>query len=133
LTDGAFSCDIPRVTGLASTSQKEEQPSLEHGNSTANGACLRCLILSILSAILLPACSTAPLLLDATHPASVDAPEASATPARRMLGIDERTARTRKLLAERRRQAEAAESEQPADTANLKPAAPVRKEGHEHH
>ena len=76
------------------------------------------------SAGLLTSCSTPRLVLDRTHPASVDAPEASTAPARSTLQADENTQRTRDLLKQRERQAKAAEAEPPADQTYINPNAP---------
>ena len=73
---------------------------------------------------LLTGCATPPLVLDRTHPASTDAPEAATAPARPTLHADENTQRTRALLKQREQQAAAAESEPPADQTNLNPSAP---------
>ena len=76
------------------------------------------------AATLIAGCATPPLVLDRTHPASIDAPEAATAPARPTLHADANTRRTRELFAQRARQAEAAESEPPADQTNLNPNAP---------
>ncbi len=73
---------------------------------------------------LLAGCATPPLVIGPTHPASLDALEAAAPPARAALRADANTRRTRELLAQRARQAEAAESEPPADQTHLNPNAP---------
>ncbi|HEV7405485.1 MAG TPA: hypothetical protein VGO11_21250 [Chthoniobacteraceae bacterium] len=52
--------------------------------------------------------------MTASHPASPSAPEASMSPERSTLRADANTLRTRELLAQRERQAAAAESETPA-------------------
>jgi hypothetical protein len=72
---------------------------------------------------LLLGCSTAPLVIDSTHPASVDAPEASEKPIPNSLGPDAATQRTQSLLAERQRQARAEESAAPEDLTDLTPKA----------
>jgi len=72
---------------------------------------------------LLLGCSAAPLVLDSTHPASVDAPEASSKPIPDSLRPDAATQRTQSLLAERERQARADESAAPTDQTNLAPNA----------
>jgi hypothetical protein len=59
-------------------------------------------------------CSTPALVLDSSHPASADAPEANVEPPRSSLRADEATRRTRELLQQRERQAAAAESESAA-------------------
>ncbi|HZJ16719.1 MAG TPA: hypothetical protein VFD27_16825 [Chthoniobacteraceae bacterium] len=73
---------------------------------------------------LLAGCATPPLILDSSHPASMDAPEAATKPARSSLRSDEATRRTRELLKQREEQATAAES-----TPTTQPS----KQGHEHH
>ena len=75
------------------------------------------------AACLLLGCSTAPLVIDSTHPASVDAPEASAKPIPNSLRPDAATERTQTLLAERQRQAQAEESAAPVDQSDLTPKA----------
>ena len=99
-------------------------------------------LLLLTSAGLLTSCSTPRLILDRTHPASVDAPEASTAPARSTLHADENTQRTRELLEQRERQAKAAEDEAPADQTQINPNAPkpanapspkMKMPGHEHH
>ena len=75
------------------------------------------------AACLLLGCSTAPLVIDSTHPASADAPEASATPIPNSLRPDAATERTQTLLAERQRQAQAEESAAPVDQSDLTPKA----------
>ena len=99
------------------------------------------------SAGLLAGCSTPPLVLDRTHPASTDAPESATAPARSTLRADENTQRTRELFKQREAQAKAAESEAPADqtyinpnapkpagtAAPAAPAKPMKMEGHENH
>ncbi len=69
-------------------------------------------------------CSTPALVLDSSHPASTNAPEASTGPARSSLRADEPTRRTRELLKQREEQAAAAESA---------PTTQPSKKGHEHH
>ena len=69
-------------------------------------------------------CSAPALVLDSSHPASMDALEAAAKPVRSSLRADEATRHTRELLKQREQQATAAESE---------PAAQPSKQGHEHH
>ena len=94
------------------------------------------------AATLLAGCATPPLVIGPTHPASIDAPEATAPPARTALRADANTRRTRELFAQRAQQAEAAESEAPADQTNLNPNAPkaastpapkMKMPGHENH
>ena len=68
--------------------------------------------------------SSAPLVIDSTHPASIDAPEASSKPIPNSLSPDAATQRTQALLAERQRQAEAEESATPANQSDLTPKAP---------
>ena len=84
---------------------------------------------------LLTGCATPPLVLDRTHPASTDAPEAATAPARPTLRADANTRRTRELFAQREQQAKAAESESPADQTRINPntAKPQKSEGHENH
>jgi len=72
---------------------------------------------------LLAGCSTPAFVLDSSHPASTDAPEAAMKPARKSLGDDEPTRRTRELLKQREEQATAAEST----------PKPPTKQGHENH
>jgi hypothetical protein len=69
-------------------------------------------------------CSTQPLVIDSTHPASADAPEASSKPIPNSLSPDAATRRTQALLAERQRQAEADQSAPPADQSDLTPKPP---------
>jgi hypothetical protein len=64
-------------------------------------------------------CSTPPLAMDASHPASASAPEAITPAARATLRPDANTLRTRELLAQREQQAKAAESETPVDDASI--------------
>ena len=99
------------------------------------------------AASVLAGCSTPPLVLDRTHPASVDAPEASTAPARSTLRADEKTRLTRELLKQREQQAKAAEAEPPVDqtyinpnapkpagdAAPAAPAKPAKMPGHENH
>jgi len=73
------------------------------------------------AACILLGCSTAPLAVDSTHPASVDAPEASLKTIPNSLRPDAVTQRTQSLLAERVRQAQAEESAAPADLTDLTP------------
>jgi hypothetical protein len=75
-------------------------------------------------ASLMAGCSTAPLVIDSTHPASIDAPEASSKRIPNSLAPDTATRRTQTLLAERERQAKAAESAAPADQSDLTTNAP---------
>lgn len=93
-----------------------------------------------LVAVGLAGCATPPLVLDASHPASIEASEASSSPARYTLRPDANTLRTRELLAQRAQEAKDAEAETPVDTANPSPSAgrtapgPMKgKDGHEHH
>jgi hypothetical protein len=94
----------------------------------------------ILVAVALAGCVTQPLVLDASHPASIEASEASSPPARATLRPDADTLRTRELLAQRAQEAKDAEAEAPVDTLNPSPSAPRTapgplkgKDGHEHH
>ncbi len=73
---------------------------------------------------LLAGCATPPLVIGPRHPASTDAPESAAPPARGALRADANTRRTRELFAQRAQQAEAAETEPPADQTHLNPNAP---------
>ncbi|MDB6171950.1 MAG: hypothetical protein JWL59_1261 [Chthoniobacteraceae bacterium] len=73
-------------------------------------------------------CATQPLILNASHPASPSAPEAPM--ARSTLRADANTVHTHALLAERERQAKAAESE--AAQTNFQTPEPM-KERHEQH
>ncbi len=101
------------------------------------------LLLAVGSASLVAGCTTAPLAMDADHPASTSAPEAATPPARVTLRPDASTRRTRELLAQREQQANAAEAEGPVDQAAPSPNAPRTSpgpmhdmkgmEGHEHH
>jgi hypothetical protein len=97
-------------------------------------------LFTLSSAGVLTGCSAPPLAMDASHPASASAPEASMAPARSTLRADANTRRTRELLAQREQQARAAESETPADHTNASPSAPRTSrgsvkgiEGHENH
>jgi hypothetical protein len=83
----------------------------------------RCLLSALGAATFLMSCSAAPLAIDSTHPASVDAPEGTS---KRIpnLSPDAATQRTKALLAERQRQAEAEESAAPADQSDLTPKTP---------
>lgn len=83
----------------------------------------RFFLLLMSAASLLVGCSTAPLAMDANHPASATAPEAFVS-SRGSLRADSATLRTRKLLAQRERQAKAAESEMPVDEVKAGPNAP---------
>lgn len=83
---------------------------------------LRLLTLSALAAML-ASCTTPPLQMDASHPASCRAPEASTPAARASLRPDANTLRTRELLAQREQQARAAASETPIDELPPGPAA----------
>jgi len=97
------------------------------------------LILALAAASFVTGCATQPLALDASHPASVGAPEAATAPARSTLRADADTRRTRELLAQREREAKDAESETPVD--DLKPSpnvprtapGPMKGKGHENH
>ncbi len=68
-------------------------------------------ILAFAAGGLLAGCATPPLAMNANHPASTSAPEAATPPARSTLRPDANTMRTHELLAQRKRQADAAESE----------------------
>ncbi len=81
------------------------------------------------SAGLVAGCSVPPLAINARHPASPSAPEASMTPARSILRSDVNTRRTRELLAQREQQAKAAESETPVDDTNASLNAPHTSPG----
>ena len=84
-------------------------------------------------ALLLSACVTTPLAIDSTHPASIEAAEASSRPAQSTLQPDPTTRRTGELLAQRQQQAKAAEAEKPVDQSSIDQASPKPTAGHEHH
>lgn len=79
--------------------------------------------------MLLAGCTTPPLKMDATHPASVSAQEAFSPAARPTLRPDANTLRTRELLTHREQEAKAAESETPVDDVNTSPNAPRTSPG----
>jgi hypothetical protein len=81
-----------------------------------------CLLPALSMAVFLMGCSSAPLVIDSSHPASIDAAEGSSKRAPN-LSPDAATQRTQALLAERQRQAEAEESAAPADQSDLTPKA----------
>lgn len=85
--------------------------------------------LAFTAGILLAGCATHPLVLNAGHPASTNAPEAATPPARSTLRADANTARTGELLAMRDRQATAAEAETPAGQPNPPTTAPDPMKG----
>jgi len=100
---------------------------------------LNALHLALVTGGFITGCATQPLVLDANHPASADAPEAATAPARSTLRADADTRRTRELLAQRERQANDAESETPVDDLKPSPNAPrtspgpMKGKGHENH
>ena len=81
------------------------------------------------AATLLASCTTPPLKMDASHPASVSAPEAFTPAARATLRPDANSLHTRELLAQREQQAKAAESETPVAEVAPSPDAPPTSPG----
>lgn len=67
------------------------------------------------AACLLTACASTPLIIDSSHPASADARPSQAQSFRNPLGPDATTQRTQSLLAQREKEARAAEAERPAN------------------